>query len=54
MRNAAKFSTKFLRFWDKLRGGLIIDINSVVGLVLSTGIIYMTITIEEGMLVGIN
>ena len=45
---------KFIRIGHLLQGGIIIIVDSSVGLVMYTGTIHMTITLEAGVLVGIN
>ena len=45
---------KFIRFGHLLQGGIIIIVDSSVGLVMYTGTIHMTITLEVGVLVGID
>jgi len=45
---------KFNRVGHLLQGGIITIVGSSVGLVMYTGTIHMTITLEAGILVGIN
>ena len=45
---------KFVRIGHLLQGGIITIVGSSVGLVMYTGTIHMTITLEAGLLVGIN
>ncbi len=47
-------SMKFARIGNRMKGGIIVSIDSRVGLEMCTGTIHMTITMEGGPLVGIN
>ena len=54
MQDHSDQKMKFIRNGHLLRGGIIIVVDSSVCLVMYTGTIHMTITLEAGVLVGIN
>ena len=54
MRDHSNHRMKFVRMGHLLQGGIITILDSSVGLVMSTGTIHMTITLEAGVLVGLN
>ncbi len=54
MLDHSNHQMKFNRVGHLLQGGIITIVGSSVGLVMYTGTIHMTITLEAGILVGIN
>ena len=54
MQDQSNQKMKFIRNGYCLQGGIIIVVDSSVCLVMYTGTIHMTITLEGGVLVGIN
>lgn len=54
MRDHSNHQMKFIRIGQLLQGGIITIMDSSIGLVMSTGTIHMTITLEAGVLVGLN
>ena len=54
MRDHSDHRMKFIRMGHLLQGGIITILDSSIGLIMSTGTIHMTITLEAGVLVGLN